>query len=89
VVAGGTLETGQVSSHRQPQLVSERHHVIGRVGRQAGEGHHDQTLRLQAPAAKARNLPGAADEYVSRARLRWTSKPTAVDAGSCGQESQR
>ena len=29
VVAGGAVETGQVSSHRQPQLVSERHHVIG------------------------------------------------------------
>jgi hypothetical protein len=46
VVAGGTLEPGQVGSHRQPQLISERHQMIGRDRRKVGEVHHAQTLRL-------------------------------------------
>ena len=50
VVAGGVLEAGQVGSHCQPQLISERHQVIGGDGRQFGEGHHAQTLRLLLPA---------------------------------------
>ena len=29
VIAGGALETGQVGSHCQPQLISERHRMIG------------------------------------------------------------
>jgi hypothetical protein len=41
------------------------------------------------PPRCPQTAPGAADECVSRARVRWTSKPAAVDAGSCGQEPQR
>ena len=52
VLAGGALEPGQVGSHRQPQLISERHRTIGRDGRQLGEVHHAQTLRRIRPAAK-------------------------------------
>ena len=41
-------------------------------------------------AARPRsNVLHAADECVSRARVRWTSTPAAVDAGSRGQEPQR
>ena len=51
VIAGGTLESGQVGSHRQPQLISERHQTIGRDGQQFGEVHHAQTLSpLPSPA---------------------------------------
>jgi hypothetical protein len=52
VLAGGALETGQVGSHCQPQLISERHRTIGRDGRQFREGHHAQTLRLPSAVAK-------------------------------------
>ena len=44
VLAGAALETGQVGSHRQPQLVSERRQRIGRYRGQFGEGHHAPTL---------------------------------------------
>jgi len=64
VVAGGTLEPGQVGSHCQPQLISERDQVIRWARRQAGEVRHAQTLRLlPAPA----NAPGAAEQSPSRA----------------------
>src|SRR5262249_57266692 len=56
VSAGGTLETGQVGSHCQPQLISNRHQTIGRDGRQFGEVHHAQTLRpLPSPAKPAKH----------------------------------
>ena len=61
VVAGGTLETGQVGSHRQPQLIRERHRVIGQDGRQFGEVPHAQTLRLHTLRREAPNVPGAAE----------------------------
>jgi hypothetical protein len=60
VVTGGAFETGQAGSHRQPQLISERHQVIGRDRGQVGEVPHGQTLRLlrsaAKPAAPARQL---------------------------------
>ena len=59
VVAGGALETGEVSSHRQPQLISERHRVIGRDGRQAGEVIMTRHSACSTPP-QARNVPGAA-----------------------------
>ena len=66
-----------------------------------GCGAHDQQSPSHQPAsappasasttlAPLRDPPGRRpDECVSRARVRWTSKPAAVDAGSCGQEPQR
>ncbi|HEV2450944.1 MAG TPA: pyridoxamine 5'-phosphate oxidase family protein [Streptosporangiaceae bacterium] len=39
--------------------------------------------------APKRDTRPAADECVGRARVRWTSAPAAVDAGSGGQEPQR
>jgi len=51
VVAGGAREPGQAGSHRQPQLIGERHQMIGRDRRQVGEVRHAQTLRLRARAA--------------------------------------
>jgi hypothetical protein len=45
VIPGGALETGQVGSHCQPQLISERRQVIDRDRQQFGEVHHAQTLR--------------------------------------------
>jgi hypothetical protein len=52
VLTRGALEPGLVGSHRQPQLISERHQTIGRDGRQLGESHHAQTLRSLPAAAK-------------------------------------
>jgi hypothetical protein len=46
VLTGGALEAGQVGGHCQPQLISERHQTIGGDGREFGEVHHAQTLRL-------------------------------------------
>ena len=60
VFAGGTFKTGQVSSHSQPQLISNRHQTIGRDGRQFGEVHHAQTLRHFHPPRSPRNTPDAA-----------------------------
>lgn len=62
MVAGGARGAGQVGRHRQPQLISERHLVFGRDGRQSGEGHHAQTLRPASAHRQARNVPGAAEE---------------------------
>ena len=45
VLTRGALETGQVGSHCQPQLISERHQTIRWDGRKVGESHHAQTLR--------------------------------------------
>ena len=41
-----------VSSRCQPQLISERDGTVGRDGRQLGEVHYAQTLRLHPAAAK-------------------------------------
>jgi hypothetical protein len=64
VITGGALEPGQVGGHRQPQLISDRHQMIGRDGRQFGEGHHVQTLRPPLPVANPANAPGARKGYV-------------------------
>ena len=69
VLAGGALEPGQVGSHCQPQLISERRRTIKREGRQVREVHHAQTLRLLSAAAKPRNVTGAAEEYAPAASL--------------------
>jgi hypothetical protein len=53
VISRGALETGQVGSHCQPQLISEGHQMIGGNGRQFGEVHHAKTLRLLPAAAEA------------------------------------
>ena len=57
VVTGGAFETGQVGSHREPQLISERHQVIGRDGQQGSKGPHAQTVRREPPAAKPKTYP--------------------------------
>ena len=62
VIAGGALEAGQVRSHCQLQLISERHRMIGGHWSQFGEVHHDPTLRLLPPPGKAAEpAPDAAD----------------------------
>jgi hypothetical protein len=61
VLSGGALEAGQVGSHCQPQLISERHEMIGGDWGQFGVVHHDLTLRLLPMTAKmARHAPDAA-----------------------------
>ena len=54
------MKPGQVGSHRQAQLISERHLVFGQDRRQFGEGHHAQTLHPASVHCEARNVPGAA-----------------------------
>lgn len=58
--SGRTFETGQIGRHRQPQLIGERHRMIGRDGRQFGGVHHAQTLRPHLVIATPGNVPGAA-----------------------------
>jgi Arc/MetJ family transcription regulator len=66
VLAGGALEAGQVGSHCQPQLVSERHQGIGRHRGQVAEGHHVLTvLLLTSRSDRAAGLP---DSGVPRRR---------------------
>lgn len=65
VVAGGALEPGQVASHRQPRLISDRHKRIGGDGGQLCEVHHDPTLRKSGRHREAReSVPGAAEQDV-------------------------
>ena len=52
VLTRGALETGQVGSHRQLQLISKRRQMIGRDRRQFGKVRHDQTLHPPGYAAK-------------------------------------
>jgi hypothetical protein len=66
VLAGGTLETGQIGRHCQPQLISDLHQRIGRDGRQFGEVHHAQTRRPPPSPAKPANTPDAANECTRR-----------------------
>ena len=57
VLAGEALETGQVGSHGQPQLISEWRQVIDRSKRQFGEVHHAQTLSpLPSPAKPMKHV---------------------------------
>ncbi len=56
MVAGGALETGQVGSYCQPQLISDRDNRIAGGRGQFGEVRHDLTLGLPAGAAKPANL---------------------------------
>ena len=58
VLAGGALETGQVGSHCQPQLISERRRTIRGEGCQVREVHHAQTLRLLSAAREAAKHAG-------------------------------
>jgi hypothetical protein len=52
VLAGGTLEAGQVGSHCQPQPVSERFRRIGGREGQLGECRHALTLQRHAVSVK-------------------------------------
>jgi hypothetical protein len=71
VLAGGSLESGQVGGHCPPQLISERHQMIRWDGRQLGEVHHAQMLRPLRAAAKPANVPGFAEADVWAGRCCW------------------
>jgi uncharacterized protein DUF6933 len=83
VVAGGALEAGQVGSHCQPQLISERDQVGGRDRRQFGEVRHAQTLRLLPPA-------GEPCERARRGRtITFTSRSSSTNALPLKAEEDR
>ena len=52
VLAGRALETRQVGSHGQPQMISDGHRATGDDWRQFREVRHDLTLHLLSAAAK-------------------------------------
>jgi hypothetical protein len=66
VLAGGALETGQVGSHCQPQLISERLGTTAGGDRgKLGEVHHAPTMLPSHTATKVtKAMQGAADVRV-------------------------
>jgi hypothetical protein len=60
VFAGGTLETGQVGSHCQPQLISNRHQMIGRDGGSSVKFIMPRHGAHFHPPRSPRNTPDAA-----------------------------
>ncbi len=52
MLAGGALETRQVGSHGQPQLISDGQRAIGRDWGHYGEVRHDLAPRLLPAATK-------------------------------------
>jgi hypothetical protein len=71
------LETRQVGSHGQPQIISTGHGARGGDWSQFGEVRDDLRLGLlRAVRKSARHAPGAADEAFDRANTfpwkRWT-----------------
>ena len=69
MVAGGALESGQVGSHCQPELVSERRKRMAWGGGQAGEAHHAASLGRSAGPAKpcnGRRGPRQDREWITR-----------------------
>jgi hypothetical protein len=83
------FETGQVGSHRQPQPISEQHQVIGRDGRQVGEGHHPQTMHCIRPLQSPRRTRRGRSVRLLRevAMHSYPERPTARIVESATRET--